>query len=249
MHHPATSPSPRDRRCRLARIVGVALGSVLIAASCGGGDDDTADAGGVVVRDISVDTVDGSDIEPETTADGPTASSSSDDGDTASADAETDNESADTTTTLPQADETTPQQDLFAAIEVFQSCMTAEGIEFIGAPDASLGADAPQNQQPYIDSLILCATRSDIQNKIAAAQSAQADLSPEEVEEQNRTFLAFRDCMIGRGWTIPEPTPGDNGLLFQFAQTQEWEGPPGESLIDSDDVAECQDAAAVAGDS
>lgn len=213
-------------------------------AACGGSADQESDTGGVVVRDISVDTVDGSDISAQEPEESP-----ADDGDTAAEASEEpdpqEDEPADTTTTLPQAEELTPQQELFQAIEVFQSCMDAEGTDFIGIPDQSLGADAPQNQQPYIDSLVLCATRSDIQNKIAAANAAQADLSPEEIEEQNRSFLAVRECLVGRGWVIPEPVPNENGLLFGGVQaTQQWEPPAGETLIDSDDIAECVEAGA-----
>lgn len=230
-------PIPTSRPVRVAATLTLAL----IAASCGGGgSDEPDDAGGVVVRDISVETVDGSDItaddaEPDAAAPAETDEDSDGAG----------NDDTDTSTTLPQADETSPQEDLFAAVAEFQSCMEAEGVEFIGPPDPALGADAPQNQQPYIDSLILCAARSDIQNKIAAAQAAQAELTPEEIEDQNRTFLEFRDCMIGRGWTIPMPVPDDSGLLFSLGTTSEWEGPPGETLIDSDDVQACQDEAGV----
>ena len=215
----------------------VTLSVGLVTAACGGSGGDTEEGGGVVIRDISVDTVDGSDISAEasTTPDGqadePAGDEEGGDGDS---------EPAETTTTLPQTEELTPQQELFQAIEVFQSCMDAEGISFIGVPDPSLGDDAPQNQQAYIDTLILCATRSDIQNKIAAANAAQADLTPEEVEEQNRSFLAVRECLVGRGWIIPEPVPNENGLLFGgIQQTQQWEPPAGETLIDSDDIAEC----------
>jgi len=216
----------------------VTLSVGLVTAACGGSGGDTEEGGGVVIRDISVDTVDGSDISAEasTTPDGQADEA----GDPDDEGGDGDSEPAETTTTLPQTEELTPQQELFQAIEVFQSCMDAEGISFIGVPDPSLGDDAPQNQQAYIDTLILCATRSDIQNKIAAANAAQADLTPEEVEEQNRSFLAVRECLVGRGWIIPEPVPNENGLLFGgIQQTQQWEPPAGETLIDSDDIAEC----------
>lgn len=222
------------------------LAATLFAGACGGDEPGATETAAVVIRDISVETVDGTDITAAESADD--ASPSDGEREDSSAD-EAASDDEPTATTLPQADESSPQEDLFAAVEVFQSCMTAEGTEFIGTPDPSLGTDAPQNQQPYIDSLILCATRSDIQNKIAAVQTARANLTPEEVEEQNRDFLLFRDCMIGRGWGIPDPVPDDNGLLFSLAQTSEWEAPPGEELGESDDTAECQDEVAAAGDS
>lgn len=231
-HH--VHPKPFHHRVRAAVLL-VTLAA--IAVSCGGSSD-AADSDGVVIRDISVDTVDGSDITADEPADDSSSTTDEPAGDEEGGDG--DSEPAETTTTLPQAEELTPQQELFQAIEVFQSCMDAEGISFIGVPDPSLGDDAPQNQQAYIDTLILCATRSDIQNKIAAANAAQADLTPEEVEEQNRSFLAVRECLVGRGWIIPEPVPNENGLLFGgIQQSQQWEPPAGETLIDSDDIAEC----------
>lgn len=234
MTHPIQQRTPG----RLARTAAVSLAMTVIAASCGGSSD-PEETGGVVIRDISVDTVDGSDITADEPTDGGAGADDSDGPDDSGADEQV------TTTTLPQTEQLSPQDELFEAVAVFQSCLAAEGTEFIGTPDPSLGADAPQNQQPYIDSLVLCAARSDIQNKVAASQAAQANLTPEEIEEQNRAFLVFRDCMIGRGWIIPDPVPNENGLLFSLAGTQEWEAPDGESLIDSDDTAECTEAAGV----
>ena len=117
---------------------------------------------------------------------------------------------------------------------------------------AEIGYDAangypnsiPVNQQPYIDALVACAARSQIQERLAEADAAQADLTAEEVENQNRQFIAFRDCMVGRGWGIPEPVPNEQGLLFGgFASTASWVAPPGESLTTSDDLGECQSEA------
>ena len=148
--------------------------------------------------------------------------------------------SADTTTTLPQ-EEQSEGDALFEAIGVFQSCLAADGYEFIGIPgQTSTDPDDPVNQQPYIDSLIACAARSQIQERLAEASAAQEDLTPEEVEEQNRQYVEFRECMVGRGWDIPEPTPNEIGLLFPgFGAAAAWSGPPGEDITTSDDVGEC----------
>ncbi len=136
--------------------------------------------------------------------------------------------------------------EVVASVAEFQSCLDATGHSFIGLPDPSLGADAPENAGPYIDALIDCAARSQIQERLAEADAAQADLTPEEVEAQNRQYVAFRDCMIGRGWDIPEPVPNEFGLLFPgFAQAAGWQGPPGEDITTTDDVGECTDAAGV----
>ena len=136
-------------------------------------------------------------------------------------------ETADTTTTLPQ-EELDPGEALAEAVGVFQSCLDAEGYEFIGIPfQEETDPEAPVNQQPYIDALVACAARSQIQERLAEADAARADLTAEEVENQNRQFIAFRDCMVGRGWGIPEPVPNEQGLLFGgFASTASWVAPP-----------------------
>ena len=50
-------------------------------------------------------------------------------------------------------------------------------------------------------------------NTIRAKYETQQEIS-KEIENQNRQFIAFRDCMVGRGWSIPEPVPNEQGLLF-----------------------------------
>ena len=144
----------------------------------------------------------------------------------------------------PSAGRTRSGEALFEAVGVFQSCLDAEGYEFIGIPfQEETDPEAPVNQQPYIDALVACAARSQIQERLAEADAAQADLTAEEVENQNRQFIAFRDCMVGRGWGIPEPVPNEQGLLFGgFASTTSWVA-PGESLTTSDDLGECQSEA------
>jgi len=47
-------------------------------------------------------------------------------------------------------------------------------------------------------------------------QTAQDNLTPAQIKTQNKGFLVWRDCMIGRGWGIPEPKPDSKGRLFSF---------------------------------
>ncbi|MEM9464998.1 MAG: hypothetical protein AAGA90_06480 [Actinomycetota bacterium] len=209
----------------------------IIATACGGGGDDDA-SGDIVLRTQGDIEVDADDVADTTTTAAPAAAGAG----AAEGDEEAVEPTADattsTSTTLPQ-EEQSEGEALFEAVSVFQSCLDAEGYEFIGIPDPTLG-DVPQNAQPYIDALIACAARSQVQERLAEADAAQADLTPEEVEEQNRQYVAFRDCMIGRGWNIPDPVPNEYGLLFPgFAAAAAWEGPPGEDIAQTDDVGDC----------
>ncbi|MEM8706350.1 MAG: hypothetical protein AAGE98_07830 [Actinomycetota bacterium] len=211
----------------------------LLATACGGGDGDDA-SGEVTLRSAGDVQVDESDLASTTTTTEAVAAAGGA-GEAEDVESTTDDaEPAETTTTLPQ-EELSEGEALFQAIGVFQSCLDADGFEFIGIPgQASTDPDAPVNQQPYIDALIACAARSQIQERLADADAAQQDLSPEEVEEQNRQYLEFRDCMIGRGWDIPDPVPNEVGLLFPgFGAAAAWSGPPGEDIATTDDVGEC----------
>lgn len=230
---------------RFARRAGASVAVLaMVAAGCGGGGDESTD-GDVTLRSAGDISVDADDVATTTTTEAVAAAGGASEGDEAEA-GDSGDETVETTTTLPQ-EELDPGEALFQSIGVFQSCLDADGFEFIGIPgQASTDPDAPVNQQPYIDSLIACAARSQIQERIAAVDAAQADLTPEEIEDQNRQFVEFRDCMIGRGWDIPEPVPNERGLLFGgLGQTSEWTGPPGETLAETDDVGECTSQAGV----
>ncbi len=227
---------------RLTRAVAVASFLALLTSACGGSSGETG-ADNATLRSSGEITIDADKVvesTSSTTASGATGAVESDDdgagddGDIAPED------SADQTTetTLPQQ-EKTPAEEMFEAIEEFMSCLDADGFTFIGLPTGG-DADAPENQQPYIDALIACAARSDVQNKIAAADASLTELSPEEIEEVNRTFIEVRTCLTGRGWLVPEPTPDENGLLFAgFGEATTWQPPPGQSITESDDIDEC----------
>ena len=223
-----------------ARRLGAVIAAItIVATACGGGGDDEA-SDDIVLRTQGDIAVEADDVADTTTTapEGSSGAGASEGDGSESVDQTNDEETAETTTTLPQ-EELTEGEALFEAVGIFQSCLDAEGYEFIGVPDPSLG-DVPQNAQPYIDALIACAARSQIQERLAAADAAQADLTPEEVEEQNRQYVAFRDCMVGRGWDIPDPVPNEFGLLFPgFQAAAAWQGPPGEDIANTDDVGEC----------
>lgn len=148
--------------------------------------------------------------------------------------------------TVPLAQQN-PTTALFTAVGVFQSCLTNLGVKFVGAPNPS-NPSSPANNPSYIKNLITCATKSDIVQALKAAQSAQDNLTPSQVKQENRDYLKWRKCMISRGWGIPQPTPNAKGLLFSFGGTGGGSGggagggfkaPPGQSLLSSSDLQQC----------
>ena len=144
-----------------------------------------------------------------------------------------------TADTIPLAEED-PVSKLFSAFAEFRSCLDADGVEFIGPPDAN-NPESPTNDPAYVKVLGTCAARSNILQALQEVQAAQADLTPEEIEQQNEGYLVWRDCMIDRGWKIPEPVPDADGRLLSFggSNTPQIEGPAGEDPFTSPDFSEC----------
>jgi hypothetical protein len=151
-----------------------------------------------------------------------------------------------TAATVPLAQQN-PTTALFSAIGVFQSCLNNLGVTFVGAPDPS-DPSSPANNPSYLKNLGTCATKSNILQALKEAQSAQDNLTPAQVQKENKEYLKWRKCMIGRGWGIPQPTPNAKGLLFSFGGTGGGGGagagggfkaPPGQSLLNSSDLEQC----------
>lgn len=141
---------------------------------------------------------------------------------------------------IPLADNEDPTAAFFTAFGKFRACLDGLGVEFIGPPDPTK-PDAPQNDPKYLEHLGICAARSNIVAALNAAQAAEADLSPEEIEERNKGYLIWRKCMIGRNWKIAKPTPDSEGRLFSIGSNsgQEIQAPPGKNIVSSDDVTDC----------
>ena len=144
-----------------------------------------------------------------------------------------------TADTIPLAEED-PVSKLFSAFAEFRSCLEVDGVEFIGPPDAN-NPESPTNDPAYVKVLSTCAARSNILQALQEVQAAQAKLTPEEIEQQNEGYLVWRDCMIDRGWKIPEPVPDADGRLLSFggSNTPQIEGPAGEDPFTSPDFSEC----------
>jgi hypothetical protein len=148
-----------------------------------------------------------------------------------------------TATTIPLAKQD-PTTALFDAIGTFQSCLKGLGVTFQGAPNPS-DPNSPANNPSYLKSLTTCATQSNIVQALSAAQSQQNNLTPKQVAAENKAYLKWRSCMIGRGWSIPKPEPDAKGALFSFGAGGGGGGgakitpPPGQSLFSSPDLKIC----------
>jgi len=157
-----------------------------------------------------------------------------------------------TADTIPLAKQDA-QTKFFAALSTFSSCLKGLGVKFIGIPDAS-NPKSPTNDKNYIDALSKCAAKSNILGALKDYGTFQDNLTPAQIKIQNKGYLAWRKCMIGRGWGIPEPKPDSKGRLFSFSTSGGGGGgasaataftpPPGEDIVTSSDVQECASEAA-----
>jgi hypothetical protein len=143
-------------------------------------------------------------------------------------------------TTIPLAKQD-PTTALFTAIGVFQSCLQGMGVTFAGVPGGG-DPNSPTNSPTYIKSLTTCAAQSDIVQALKSEQTAQEDLTPKQVTQENKIYIKWRTCMIGRGWVVPPPKPDAKGALFSFGGTTggpQLTPPPGQSLLSSPDIEAC----------
>ena len=135
-----------------------------------------------------------------------------------------------------------PTTKFFKSLGIFQNCLKGLNTKFIGVPDGKNPA-APVNNPDYIKALSTCAAKSNIVQALKDQQTAQDALTPAQVETQNKGYLKWRDCMIGRGWGIPKPKPDAKGRLFSFgasgSSVPNFTPPPGQDILSSADVQDC----------
>ena len=211
----------------------------LVAGACA--DDEASDPQVLEAGQVDIRLPDGwkvTDGGAERPGDG--GGASGDDGEVA-APASPGEETTEDTVPLAEEDATTK---FFRATQDFRQCLEDLGTAFIGAPDPS-NPDSPTNAPEYIEDLSTCAAKSGIVQAMQDMQKDQADMTPEEIEEQNEGYLRWRDCMIGKGWKIGEPTPDAEGRLFSFSggRTPQIEPPPGKDLLGDSDMQECAEEA------
>jgi len=147
--------------------------------------------------------------------------------------------------TIPLASED-PQTKFFTSLSTFSSCLRGLGVKFIGVPDKN-NPSSSANDPNYIRSLSTCAAKSNILAALKDYSTFQDNLTPKQIEVQNKGYLKWRDCMISRGWGIPVPKPDSKGRLFAFSSSGASGGvsvpnftpPPGQDIITSTDVQAC----------
>ena len=145
--------------------------------------------------------------------------------------------------TVPLAEEERvhPGVRLMSALDEFNACLAEEGHEWIGFPDAVQGPEAPVNQPAYLEALQLCNSRTGISDAYQDYETSYSDLSPEEIQEENRGFIDLVDCLRGLGWSVSELRPNEDGLLNPG---DEFVGPDGR--IVTEDIRDCASEIALA---
>lgn len=243
--------SRRSRRV-VAVLAAVALGALGLAA-CGGGSDDgqprVLEAGQVDVKlppgfkvvNEKVVVVKKTKVATPKAADGgKTTGTTAPGASTPTAPGGGGTTPTTSKSSVPIAKDSNPTEDLLASFGKFRDCLNDENVKFIGAPDAS-NPESPTNDPDYIKALSTCAARSNIIQALTAAQAEQDTLTPAQIKERNKGYLAWRDCMIKRGWGIPKPTPDSKGRLFAFGTGSgpQLKPPAGKDLFSSKDIEQC----------
>jgi len=137
--------------------------------------------------------------------------------------------------TVPLAEEDVhPGVKLMGALDDFNRCLDGEGHQWIGFPDAALGPEDPVNQPGYLEALQLCNGRTQISTVYQEWQTSRAELTPDEIRQENEDFIELVDCLRKRGWTVGELRPDEAGLLNPG---DEFSGPDGQ--IVTDDIRDC----------
>ena len=137
--------------------------------------------------------------------------------------------------TIPLAEEDiNPGLKLMDTLEDFNECLDSEGYSFIGIPNQELGPEDPVNQPDYLEALGLCNSRTNIATVFQEFQTSRAELTPEQIRQENEDFIDMADCLRRKGWAIGELAPDENGLLGPGG---EFSSPDGG--IDGDDIRAC----------
>jgi len=145
-----------------------------------------------------------------------------------------------TTTTIPLAKQD-PTTAFFQATGAFSSCLKGLGVTFIGVPNAA-DPKSPANDPNYLKSLQTCAAQSHILQALKDFQASQNKLTPKQIQDENKAYLRWRTCMIGRGWKVPQPVPDSQGRLFYINLNgggPQLQPPAGQSVLNSPDIQAC----------
>ena len=113
--------------------------------------------------------------------------------------------------TIPLNQDNRPAElKLFDAYSKFKSCIEDAGETIRGD---LRDRNNPAYQDPkYVELIQTCAARSKILDAVQQAQTARADLTPEEVKTRNEAFKALSECLKKKGWEI-ETSVDEKGLI------------------------------------
>lgn len=229
-------------------VVLTAVVAMVVAACGGGGDSDGSTSQGTIQGDTVV--VDEeqlaaarAELEAEEGGDEPELASAAETDVDALADDgagdDGDGEGDDDDIEVAEAEED-ELDGLLNAVTIFNQCLDDEGYEFIGAPGQD-GAAADEFEQGYLQALGACAAESNIVASLQAFGEAQANLTPEEIAENNFGLPTFKACMEGLGWTVAELVPDERGALgFGVGAGGGLTPPDGQDALDLDDVNTCR---------
>jgi hypothetical protein len=146
-------------------------------------------------------------------------------------------------TTIPIAEEEeNAGVKLMDTLDDFNSCLSSEGFSFIGLPNQDAGPEDPANNPDYLNSLVLCNSRTNIATTFQEFQESRNELTPEDIKEQNEQTIALGECLNGKGWSIGNLTPDENGLL----NPAQFQSPDGS--INTDDIRSCASELSLEGD-
>ena len=133
--------------------------------------------------------------------------------------------------TVPQnADDRPVEQRLFSAFGDFRACLADAGKTIQG--DLTDRNNPAFKDPEYVKTLQKCAARTKIAEVFQEFQSVRSKLTPEQVEERNKSFKALQPCLEKRGWTI-ETRVSEIGLI----EPTTFAGPDGG--INERDVQQC----------
>ena len=251
-------------------ILRATLVGMLVVTACGGAQSETTQKVTLLAEDapteivVSTTSTTSTSSTTSTTSAAPTTIAVASDGTTASetsvqtaseTSVDTDevavSSSTTTTTTAEPVKETIPLAEekvppgiqMMDALEEFNGCLADEGVEFIGPPNADLGADDPVNQPAYIEALTLCAGRSGIVTAMQEFQNSRVGRSTEQIREDNEQFIAITECLRRKGWTVSDPMPDADGSL---GPGEDFRGPDGD--LDIGDIRSCISELSLAAD-
>lgn len=133
--------------------------------------------------------------------------------------------------TIPLNQDNRPAElKLFDAYGKFKSCIEDAGETIRG--DLRDRNNPAFKDPKYAELIQTCAARSKILEAVQEAQTARADLTPEEVETRNEAFKLLSECLKKRGWSI-ETAIDEKGLI----NPTKFQSPSG--TLDERDLNQC----------